>query len=141
MAGRCRVVAGSFFEAIPAGADAYVLKHVLYDWDDARATAILASCRKAMARMATLLIVERVMPEKAEQGRAAEAYLLDLEMLVNTSYHVRVGRTRALAGYCFTTSDSTTMSRTYVVDGASGGGFLTLKRFTRSTLRIPDSCV
>jgi len=84
MAGRCKVVAGSFFEGIPTGADAYLLKHVLHDWDDARAVTILANCRRAMARTATLLIVERVMPQKAEQGQAAEAYLLDLEMLVNT---------------------------------------------------------
>ncbi len=84
VAGRCKLVSGSFFEGVPAGADAYVLKSVLHDWDDARATEILASCRKAMAQTAMLLIVERVMPEKAEQGRAAEAYLLDLEMLVNT---------------------------------------------------------
>lgn len=84
VAGRCKVVAGSFFEGVPAGADAYLLKHVLHDWDDARATAILANCRRAMDRTATLLIVERVMPEKAERGQAVEAYLLDLEMLVNT---------------------------------------------------------
>jgi O-methyltransferase domain len=46
-----------------------------------RAIAILANCRKAMAPSATLLIVERVVPERAEQARAAEAYLVDLEML------------------------------------------------------------
>jgi hypothetical protein len=66
------------------GADAYLLKQVIHDWDDARATAILASCRRAMAPTAKLLIVERVMPEKAQHGQAAEAYLLDLEMLVLT---------------------------------------------------------
>jgi hypothetical protein len=81
---RCRVVGGTFFEGVPAGADAYLLKCILHDWDDARAAAILASCRRAMDKAATLLIVERVMPEKAEQGQAAEAYLLDLEMLVFT---------------------------------------------------------
>ena len=84
VAGRCRVVAGSFFDGVPAGADAYILKSVLHDWDDTRAGAILRNCREAMAHEATLLIVERVMPAKAEQGRAAEAYLLDLEMLVRT---------------------------------------------------------
>jgi hypothetical protein len=82
--GRCKVVAGDFFESVPAGADGYLLKQVIHDWDDARATAILASCRRAMAPTAKLLIIERVMPEKAEQGQAAEAYLLDLEMLVHT---------------------------------------------------------
>ena len=84
VAGRCKLVAGNFFESVPAGADAYLLKHILHDWDDARAIAIISNCRKAMARNATLLIVERVMPERAEQGRAAEAYLVDLEMLVHT---------------------------------------------------------
>jgi hypothetical protein len=84
VAGRCKVVSGSFFESVPRGADAYIMKVVLHDWDDPRATAILASCRKAMDHAATLLIIERVMPEKAEAGRAAEAYLLDLEMLVLT---------------------------------------------------------
>jgi hypothetical protein len=84
VAGRCKVVAGDFFASVPEGADAYVLKSVLHDWDDARAIDILASCRRAMAPTSTLLIVERVMPEKAEQGRAVEAYLLDLEMLVLT---------------------------------------------------------
>jgi O-methyltransferase len=84
VAGRCKLVARNFFESVPAGADAYLLKHILHDWDDARAIAIISNCRKAMARNATLLIVERVMPERAEQGRAAEAYLVDLEMLVHT---------------------------------------------------------
>ena len=84
VAERCKVVAADFFAGAPEGADAYVLKSVLHDWDDARAIAILANCRKAMAPTATLLVVERVMPEKAEQGRAVEAYLLDLEMLVLT---------------------------------------------------------
>ena len=37
VAGRCKLVAGNFFESVPAGADAYMLKHILHDWDDARA--------------------------------------------------------------------------------------------------------
>jgi SAM-dependent methyltransferase len=82
VAGRCKLVVGNFFEGVPAGADAYLLKHVLHDWDDARAITIISNCRKAMAPSATLLIVERVLPERAEEGRAAEAYLVDLEMLV-----------------------------------------------------------
>ncbi|MBV8399664.1 MAG: hypothetical protein JOZ17_13115, partial [Acetobacteraceae bacterium] len=41
-------------------------------------------CRKAMASGTSLLIIERVMPEKVEAGQALEAYLLDLEMLVRT---------------------------------------------------------
>ena len=67
MAGRCKLVAGNFFESVPAGADAYLLEHLVPDWDDARAIAIISNCRKAMARNATLLIVERVMPERADK--------------------------------------------------------------------------
>ncbi|MBV8573418.1 MAG: hypothetical protein JOZ58_00050, partial [Acetobacteraceae bacterium] len=81
---RCQVVAGDFLRSVPAGADAYILKHILHDWDDARASAILQNCRKAMAPGASLLIIERIMPEKVESGQAVEAYLLDLEMLVRT---------------------------------------------------------
>jgi len=85
VAERCAVVAGDFFAAVPAGASAYLLKQVIHDWDDARALAILKTCRKAMTATARLLIIERVMPARAQEGRAAEAYLLDLEMLVITS--------------------------------------------------------
>jgi len=83
LAERCEVVAGDFFVAVPTGASAYLLKQVIHDWDDARALAILKSCRKAMTSTARLLIVERVMPARAEQG-STEAYLLDLELLVLT---------------------------------------------------------
>ena len=41
VADRCEVIAGSFFDKVPGGADAYLLKHVIHDWDDERATAIL----------------------------------------------------------------------------------------------------
>ena len=59
VAARCRTVAGSFFENVPAEGDAYVLRAVLHDWDDADAVAILRNCRAAMRDDATLLIIER----------------------------------------------------------------------------------
>jgi O-methyltransferase domain len=43
---RCRVVPGSFFESVPEGADAYVLKSIVHDWDD-ESTTILRACRRA----------------------------------------------------------------------------------------------
>ena len=52
VAGRCRVESGSFFDSLPAGGDAYVLQHVLHDWNDERCAAILANCR-ASTRSAT----------------------------------------------------------------------------------------
>jgi hypothetical protein len=81
---RCEVVGGSFFDGVPPGADAYMMRAILHDWDDERSIAILKIIRKAVAEDAIVLIMEHVLPDKAEAGRAADSYLLDLEMLVNT---------------------------------------------------------
>ena len=81
VADRCRVHAGSFFETMPSGGDLYLLKNVLHDWDDERAKAILGKCREAMPRDATLLVLDRLLPERAEHGRELDAHLIDLEML------------------------------------------------------------
>jgi SAM-dependent methyltransferase len=78
------IAGGSFFDAVPEGADAYILKQVLHDWDDPRALQILKACRAAMRPGAVLLIMERVLPEKAEPGASTLAFLTDLEMLVCT---------------------------------------------------------
>ena len=80
---RCEFVAGDFFERVPEGADTYLLKSVLHDWNDERAAAILASCRRALGSAARLLVVERIAPERFgaspdEQGLAC----MDLHMLV-----------------------------------------------------------
>jgi hypothetical protein len=58
VADRCEVRGGNFFESVPSGADAYLLKSVLHDWDDAPATDILRQCRAAMTNSARLLLVE-----------------------------------------------------------------------------------
>jgi hypothetical protein len=60
LAGRCEVLAGDFFEAIPPGADALLLSFVLHNWDDARCTTLLAQCRRSMGPYAVLYIVEQV---------------------------------------------------------------------------------
>jgi O-methyltransferase domain/Dimerisation domain len=80
---RCQVVSGNFFESVPAGCDAYVLKHIVHDWNDEKATAILATCRKAMGAGARLILVERIVPARAEESAAARAVFLgDIQMLV-----------------------------------------------------------
>jgi SAM-dependent methyltransferase len=81
---RTQLETGSFFDVVPRGADAYVLKHVLHDWDDERAAQILAACRKAVPDDGRLLIIERAMPERAVPGSSAEPFLLDLQMLMMT---------------------------------------------------------
>ena len=57
---RCTAVGGSFFESVPAGGDAYVLKHIIHDWDDEKSLQILRNVRAAMTADAKLLIIESV---------------------------------------------------------------------------------
>jgi len=78
---RCEVVSGDFFESVPRGGDAYVLKKVICDWDDERAVAILRNCHRAMAEGGRLLLVELIVPPGNEPSFAK---LLDLLMLVWT---------------------------------------------------------
>ena len=85
LADRYEFVGGDFFEAVPAGFDAYLLKHVIHDWDDAHAVRILETCRRAMGPEAKLLIVEGVYPPRvdgSQESRGAAAN--DVNMLVCT---------------------------------------------------------
>ncbi|MGH7289588.1 MAG: methyltransferase, partial [Myxococcota bacterium] len=85
MSDRLEIAGGSFFEKIPSGADAYLLKHVIHDWNDARATEILSQVRAAMKRDGKLLIVEGVYPpaiDRSLESRGAAAN--DVNMLVCT---------------------------------------------------------
>jgi hypothetical protein len=79
LADRCRVVPGDFFEAVPEGADACILKSVIHDWDDARAATILRNCARAVGPGGRVLLAEMVIPpgDARHPGK-----LLDLEMLV-----------------------------------------------------------
>jgi len=82
---RFEFLAGSFFEKVPAGADAYLLKSVIHDWDDERSLAILRNCRAAMRGPARLLLVEIVVPEEIGTSPLdAMIASTDLNMLVNT---------------------------------------------------------
>ena len=82
---RCTLVTGSFFDTIPDGADAYLLKSVLHDWDDDQSLKILRNCRRVMAPNAKLFVIERIAPQHFcdspdDQGIARS----DLNMLVGT---------------------------------------------------------
>jgi ubiquinone/menaquinone biosynthesis C-methylase UbiE len=83
---RCEVVPGDLFQGVPAGADTYMLKYVIHDWDDERSTAILKNCRRAMTEDARLLLIETVVPAPGEPHYAK---LQDLEMLVATGSQER----------------------------------------------------
>lgn len=79
---RCARESGDFFASVPAGADLYLLKSIIHDWDDERAGLILRNCRSVIPEHGRLLIVEPVLPAVAEP-RSAQAFLSDLNMLVN----------------------------------------------------------
>jgi hypothetical protein len=87
------VCAGNFFERIPEAADAYLLKHVLHDWDDARALDLLRACRVALSGTATLWVVEAVLPA-AGDASPSPARSHDLNLLVLTG-----GRERTVDEY------------------------------------------
>jgi hypothetical protein len=62
VAERCDLVAGDFFESVPAGRNLYVLKRVLHDWDDARVIRLLTNCHHAMQGQGKLLVIESITP-------------------------------------------------------------------------------
>jgi hypothetical protein len=94
VADRCEIEPGDFFAAVPTGGDAYLLKSVIHNWDDDKATAILGNCRKAMGDGGTLLLVERIMPPRVESPAFGRIVWSDVNMLVNT-----FGRERTEAEY------------------------------------------
>jgi hypothetical protein len=79
VSGRCEVVGGSFFDSVPPGGDAYVLKSVIHDWADAESIAILTTCRRAMSAGGRLLLVEQLLDDSPDPVRTASS---DLTMLV-----------------------------------------------------------
>jgi hypothetical protein len=81
VAERCRVVGGDFFDAVPAGAELYLLKDILHDWDDERAVAILRTVRAAIPERGRLAVIERVIPPG---DTPAPGKLVDVTMLLIT---------------------------------------------------------
>jgi hypothetical protein len=121
-ADRCEVVAGDFFAEVPGGADAYLLKHVIHDWADERAAAILKNCRTAMRPATKLLTVEGVYPPHIDQSEASRgAAANDVNMLVCTG-----GRQRseaefrslyALAGFTLSRIIPTDLAFASIIEG------------------------
>lgn len=70
---------GSFLEEVPAGCDAYILKHIIHDWEDADAIHILKNVHKAMRPDGKLLVIEQVVSPRNQPGPAK---IMDLEMMV-----------------------------------------------------------
>jgi hypothetical protein len=113
---RCEVVGGDFFDAVPNGGDAYVLKWIIHDWDDEESTRILRTIRRTDG---TVLVIERLL------GRANEnpgAKLSDINMLVEPGGQERTieefAALFAAGGYQLASSTSTT-SGMHVLEGVA----------------------
>jgi O-methyltransferase domain len=78
---RIRIEAGNFFEGVPAGADAYILSHIIHDWSREQCLIILGHCRRAMNSGGRLLLAEMVLPDGDEPHPGK---LLDMVMLTVT---------------------------------------------------------
>lgn len=95
VADRAVFVEGSFFDAVPEGAGAYLLKSVLHNWDDERAARILERCAAAMPRDSRLLVIERLLPPHiSTSARDRDAARSDLQMLLGCD-----GRERTVAEF------------------------------------------
>ncbi len=79
VADRMQCVAGDFFRAVPSGGDAYLLRHIIHDWDEPRCRSILGNCRAAMNHDGRLLVIEAVIPRGNDPNWGK---FLDLNMLV-----------------------------------------------------------
>jgi hypothetical protein len=123
VADRCQVVGGDMLAAVPAGADAYLLARVLFNWDDEHSAMILRSCRRAMTGASRLIVVDIVEPDS---DRPPSAAFGDLNLLLAFGGHMRSeGEFRALfaaTGFAVT-NILPTQSQFGIVEGmpAQGG--------------------
>ena len=81
VAERVSIVAGDFFETVPVGGDAYLLSHIIHDWNEDQCLTILDNCRKAMKPSSRLMIIESVLPAG---DTPHPSKVLDMVMLVLT---------------------------------------------------------
>jgi SAM-dependent methyltransferase len=79
VAGRCALMAGDFFESVPAGGDVYMMKYVLHNWEDESCVKILSNCRDAMNPKGRVLIADPVI---SADNRPEWGKLLDIQMMV-----------------------------------------------------------
>jgi hypothetical protein len=79
--GRISIEAGSFFDRVPDGCDAYILKHIIHDWSDQHCQTILRLMRDKLPKNGRVLVCEMVVPD---DPAPSPAKMLDIEMLVMT---------------------------------------------------------
>lgn len=79
LADRCRIVPTNFFESVPAGADAYSLRHIVHDWYDDDASRILSNIATVLPAGGRVLVIEAVVPSEIEPSPAV---LFDMVMMM-----------------------------------------------------------
>ena len=78
---RCEIMAGNFFESVPAGGDAYLLKRIIHDWNDDIATGILRRCRDAVTEGGGVFVVDAVITAGNTPDRAKDTDILMMALL------------------------------------------------------------
>jgi hypothetical protein len=75
---RVTIEPGDFFEGVPAGGDAYLLSHIIHDWNEEQCLTILGHCRSVIKPGGRLLIVETVLPtgDTPHQGKVQDMVML-----------------------------------------------------------------
>ena len=76
---RCKIIEGDFFQSVPKGADAYIMKYVIHDWSDDNARTILQNCRESIASNGKLLVVDKVISLKSGLD---DEIMGDIEMMI-----------------------------------------------------------
>ncbi|MFQ5899851.1 MAG: methyltransferase [Candidatus Methylomirabilia bacterium] len=78
---RCKVIGGNFWESVPRGGDAYILKRILHDWRDDQAIAILRLCRDAMSDHGRVLTIDAVIPPGNEAHPSKDSDIFMMAMV------------------------------------------------------------
>ena len=95
VADRARFVGCDFFAAVPRGADCYLLKFIIHDWDDEDSVSVLGRCAEALGESGIVLVIEQIVPERIERLPEHEAVIRgDINMMAVTG-----GRERTRAEY------------------------------------------
>jgi len=76
---RCKVIDGDFFQSVPKGGDAYIMKYIIHDWSDDNARTILENCRESIASNGKLLIIDKVISLKSGLN---DEIMGDIEMMI-----------------------------------------------------------
>lgn len=97
LADRCQVISGSFFDSVPAGADAYLLSHVLHDWPEEQCHTILRNVRRAIPDGGRLLVIEPLLTSGSDSD--VTKFLDVIALAITGGRHRTLEEHRQLLGH------------------------------------------